>query len=68
MTVEEIDDLFALDEEGRFLRLVLPADKWGGELDMTGRGFAELSRQEALRVKKYAGRLYEEALNGPGLN
>ncbi len=61
-TVEEVDALFEQDGEGRFLRLILPADKWGGEKDLTGLRFADLDRADVVRVKKYAGLLYEEAL------
>ena len=61
ITPEEIEALFALDEEGRFRHLILPPDKWGGEKDLTGCKPAELELEDIVRVKKYAGRLYEEA-------
>ncbi len=73
MTAEEIEALFATDEEGRFLRLTLPADALGPELSLVGRRQLELSLDEIVRVKKYAQALWEEALGrelpgaaGPG--
>ncbi len=61
-SLEEIDALFELDEEGRFLRLILPNDKLGEELDLIGKRLGELSLPVKIRVKKYSGMLYETAL------
>ena len=61
MTIAEIDELFRVDEEGRFVNLVLPNDKLGDELDLRGKRQLDMSIDEIVRIKKYASKLYEEA-------
>lgn len=61
MTIAEIDELFKVDEEGRFVNLVLPNDKLGEELNLRGKKQLDMSIDEVVRIKKYASKLYEEA-------
>ena len=61
-SVEDIDKLFSLDEEGRFVCLIIPKDKLGEELNLIGRRRLDLSIDEIIRVKQYANKLYQEAL------
>ncbi len=61
-TPEEIESLFATDQEGRFLRLTLPADAIGPAVSLVGRRRLDLSLDEIVRAKKYAQALWEEAL------
>lgn len=61
MTIAEIDELFKIDEEGRFVNLVLPNDKLGEELNLRGKKQLDMSIDEVVRIKKYASKLYEEA-------
>lgn len=62
MTVSEIDKLFEVDSNGCFLRLVLPEDKLGEAVNLIGQSESNLSTDLIIRLKKYAGKLYEEAI------
>lgn len=62
MTIKEIDNLFATDNDDRFINLIIPKDKLGEELNLIGKKRMDLSLDEIIRVKKYASLLYEEAL------
>lgn len=61
MTIAEIDEFFKVDEEGRFVNLILPNDKLGAEIDLRGKRQLDMSIDEIVRIKKYASKLYEEA-------
>lgn len=61
MTTAEIDELFKVDEEGRFVNLILPNDKLGEKLDLRGKRQLDMGIDEIVRIKKYASKLYEEA-------
>lgn len=54
MSREEIDKLFETDDEGRFLRLVIPASNEYPELNLKGKKRLELSLDEVVRLKQYA--------------
>lgn len=60
-TRDEIERLFSTDEEGRYLYLVIPADKFNPEVSLIGRKQMELSLEEIVRVKTYANNLYMES-------
>ena len=60
-TRKEIEKLFSTDEEGRYLYLVIPADKLDPEVSMIGRKRMELSIDEIARVKTYAYQLFKES-------
>ncbi len=60
MRASEIEKIFATDEEGRFVNLVIPALGKFPEIDLSGKKRLELSLDEVVRVKKYAGILYAE--------
>lgn len=60
MTREEVKKLFKTDEEGRFINLVIPAVGEFEEIDLTGKKRLELTLDEIVRLKTYAGRLYAE--------
>lgn len=62
LSVKEIDNLFATDSEGRFINLIIPKNSLGKEMNLIGRKMIELNLEEVVRVKKYAGSLYAEAL------
>jgi len=62
LSVEEIDELFAVDAEDRFIKLVLPNDKLGDEVNLIGKKRLDLDLDTIVRIKKYANKLYEEAL------
>lgn len=59
MTKQEIDKIFATDEEGRFVNLVVPALGEFPEIDLSGKKRLELSLDEVIRVKKYAAKLHQ---------
>ena len=61
MTIADVDNLFATDEKGKFINLVIPEDKLGRSMNLIGRSPLDLSLDETVRVKKYASKLYEEA-------
>lgn len=46
--------IFAMDDEGRFLNLVIPSIDGKPELDLTGKRQSELSGEEVSRLKVYA--------------
>ena len=54
MSREEIDRLFETDDEGSFLRLVIPASNGYPELNLKGKKRLELSLDEVVRIKQYA--------------
>lgn len=60
MTREEVKKLFETDEDGRFVDLVIPAVGEFEEIDLTGKKRLELTLDEIVRLKTYAGRLYAE--------
>lgn len=62
MTVSEVDELFKVDDFGQFVNLVLPKDKWGEEVDLRGTKRLDMDFDLIVRVKKYADKLYSEAL------
>ncbi|MBQ8636752.1 MAG: hypothetical protein IJ423_02005 [Clostridia bacterium] len=64
MTVEEVDKLFEVDDDGKFTNLVLPNDKLGEEIDLIGKRKLDLDIEIIVRIKKYADKLYEDALSG----
>lgn len=63
LSIQEVDRMFETDEEGCFKELVIPEDNFGPELVLTGRKMDELGRKEIIKLKKYAGDLYSEALS-----
>lgn len=62
MTREEVDKLFAQDEEGRYINLIIPARDDLPELNLIGKYANDLNIDEIVRMKQYANKLYEEAL------
>lgn len=62
MKIEEIDELFSVDENDRFKKLILPNDKLGPEINLIGKKRFDLDLDIIIRIKKYANKLYEEAL------
>lgn len=62
ITREEVDKLFAQDEEGRYINLIIPAIGDLPELNLIGKYATDLTIEEVIRMKKYANKLYEEAL------
>ena len=62
MTIAEIDELFRVDEKGIFINLIIPEDEFGPKVDFRGRKQLEMSIDEIIRVKKYASKLYGEAI------
>lgn len=63
-----IDSLFETDENGKFIRLVIPFDfikechldnKFNSDLNLVGRERLSLNIDEIVLVKKYAQKLYE---------
>lgn len=61
MTIEEIDELLRTDEEDRYVNLVIPEDKLGPAMNLIGKKRRDLNDEEIFRVRRYAGKLYEEA-------
>ena len=59
MNREEIDRLFETDDEGRFMRLIIPATKEYPELNLKGKKRLELSLDEVVRLKQYATYLHK---------
>lgn len=64
MTIEEVDKVFEVDDDGKFINLVLPNDKLGEEINLIGKRMLDLDKKIVIRIKKYAGKLYEEAFSG----
>ena len=64
MTRKEVDRLFETDSEGKFIRLVIPPLYGSPELNLIGKTRLELSIDEVVSVKKYAGKLYTAAQSG----
>ena len=60
MTREEVKKIFETDDEGRFVDLVIPAVGEFKEINLTGKKRLELTLDEIVRLKTYAGRLYSE--------
>ena len=64
ITEEEYDKLFEQDENGAFVRLVIPAneptEKYTEELNLIGKPLLDYSKEEAVRMKKYCGKMYEK--------
>ena len=65
MTRSEVKQVFATDDEGRFVNLVIPPQGEFPEIDLTGKKRLELSLDEIIRLKKYAGKLYSTAEKEP---
>jgi hypothetical protein len=61
MTLDEVDKTFEVDENGAFIRLVLPNDKLGKEINLIGKKGIDLPIDLKVRVKQYANKLYAEA-------
>ena len=62
ITKEEVDKLFEQDKEGNFINLIIPAKGDLPEFNLIGKKPTDLSIEEAVRMKQYANKLYEEAL------
>lgn len=60
MTREDIDKIFEVDSEGRFVNLIIPALGEFPELDLSGKKRLELSLEEVVCVKKYAAMLFQK--------
>ena len=60
LSKEQIDELFFQDSDGRYVNLVIPYinDDYP-EIILTGKRDDELMLEEIVRLKKYAGVLYE---------
>lgn len=61
MTRSEVKQIFETDAEGRFVNLIIPSLGEFPEIDLTGKKRLELSIDEIVRLKKYAGKLYSSA-------
>lgn len=61
MTRKEIDAIFETNESGEFVRLIVPPMYGFPEMNLIGRKRIDLSLDEVINVKKYAGKLYSEA-------
>lgn len=60
MTGEEINKIFAVDENNRFKKLVIPELDGMPELDLTGKTKMELNSEEVSRLKIYIRELREQ--------
>ena len=58
MTRDEVKKIFETDAEGRFVNLVIPPIGEFPEIDLSGKKRLELTLDEIVRVKTYAGKLY----------
>ena len=54
MSRKEFELIFATDEEGKYIDLIIPADELFPEMDLSGKKPLELSIDEVVRIKKYA--------------
>ena len=54
MLKEELELIFATDEEGRYINLIIPANELFPEMNLSGKKPLELSIDEVVRIKKYA--------------
>lgn len=64
LTRKEIEELFELDSEGKFIRLIIPDDGDKPELNLIGTIHTELPAEQLRRVKIYANKLIEANLCG----
>ena len=60
MTREEYDELFEIDENGIIVRLVIPEEYAGKEVSYIGKKTTELTLDEVVLMKKYAGYLFNK--------
>ena len=61
MKRNEIDAIFEVDNEGKFLRLVIPPLYGFPRMNMVGKKKTEMSADEVVLIKKYAYMLYSNA-------
>ena len=58
MQLKEIEAIFATNSEGKYINLIIPASGDFPEMNLTGKTKLELSLDEIVRLKKYAGELF----------
>lgn len=58
MNIRDIEEIFATDSEGKYIKLIIPATADMPEMDLSGKTKLELSLDEVVRLKKYAYELY----------
>lgn len=56
---EKRKKVFATDENGKYVDLIIPAEGDEPELNLTGKHLLELTVEEALRAQKYAASFYK---------
>ena len=59
MTIEEYKELFKQDENGCFVKLVIPPDGDKDELNLIGKKPEDFSLEEVVRMKKYSRKLFK---------
>lgn len=60
ISYEEYKKIFAKDENGCFINLIIPKDEENEELNLIGKNPSEFSVDEIIRMKKYSGQLYRK--------
>lgn len=60
ISYEEYKKIFAKDENGCFINLIIPKDDENEELNLIGKNPSEFSVDEIIRMKKYSGQLYRK--------
>lgn len=61
MTRKEVDAIFETNLNGEFIRLIVPAMYDFPEINLIGKKRLDMTLDEIVLVKKYAGKLYSEA-------
>lgn len=59
MSNKSIEKIFAMDEEGKFIDLIIPEIDGMPELDLTGKKKTELNSEEVTRLKIFVRELRE---------
>ena len=59
ITYKEYNYMFEKDSNGCFIRLIIPANENNGELNLIGKHPETFTLDEIIRMKKYAGKMFE---------